>query len=356
MGYDLSVDIILYYSWKNRPINDDTIGNTAMITKLSVSNFKSVRQLDIDCKKVNLFIGEPNTGKSNILEALGCLSWLGQSPNIPLNDSIRFETMPNLFYDQLVDQDIIVKASTLDKSYPKLDVALKHHESKFLFMERGKPFRVVTHEGKWEEGPMISTKMAKIRIFRFKSLAKFDDKETGSLKPPNGTNLFTVVSGAEVLRRLMKEFFEKYGLKLVARIHERTFELQKEVNGWVSAIPYTLASDTLRRIIFYTVAIASNTDSVLVFEEPESNAFPYYTKYLGEQIGSDETNQFFIATHNPYLLSAVIEKSSKEDIQVFITYFKDFQTYVKPLTPDQVVELMEADPFFNLEHFIEAKE
>jgi len=117
--------------------------------------------------------------------------------------------------------------------------------------------------------------------------------------------------------------------------------------------PYTLTSDTLRRIVFYTVAIASNKDSVLVFEEPESNAFPYYTKYLGERIALDQTNQFFIATHNPYLLSAIIEKARKEDVQVFITYFKDFKTRVKPLTANQLSELMEADPFFNMDRFTE---
>jgi AAA15 family ATPase/GTPase len=220
-------------------------------------------------------------------------------------------------------------------------------------VERGKPFRVVTHEGEWSEIGTMSTKMARIKLYRFKNLAKFDDNEPGSLKPPYGTNLFTVVSGAQALRNMMKEFFEKYDLKLVARQHEKTFELQKEVEGWVSLIPYTLASDTLRRIIFYTVAIASNKDSVLVFEEPESNAFPYYTKYLGERIALDQTNQFFIATHNPYLLSAIIEKTHKKDFQVFITYLKDFQTQVIPLTTRQVAELMEADPFFNLDRFIE---
>ena len=77
------------------------------------------------------------------------------------------------------------------------------------------------------------------------------------------------------------------------------------------------------------------------------------SKYLGERIALDKTNQFFIATHNPYLLSAIIEKSRKEDVQVFITYFKDFQTRVKPLNTDQLSELMEADPFFNLDRFIE---
>ena len=324
-----------------------------MITKLNISNFKSVRQLNIECKKVNLFIGEPNTGKSNILEALGVLAWLGQSSDIHLSDNVRFQTMPNLFYDQLLDHDIVIEASTSDKSYPKLDVALKLADSKFLFVERDKPFRVVTYEGEWCEIGTISTKMAGIKLFRFKNLVKYDDKESGSLKPPNGKNLFSVVSGAEALRDIMMEFFDNYGLKLVARLHEKTFELQKEIDGWVTAIPYTLASDTLRRIIFYTVAIASNKDSVLVFEEPESHAFPYYTKYLGERIALDQTNQFFIATHNPYLLSAIIEKTRKEDVQVFITTFKDFQTHVKPLSPDQVAELMEADPFFNLDRFIE---
>ena len=107
----------------------------------------------------------------------------------------------------------------------------------------------------------------------------------------------------------MEEFFQKYGLKLVMKPNERVFELVKQTRSAHSlAYPYALASDTLRRIIFYMVAMVSNKDSVLVFEEPESNAFPYYTKYLGERIALDETNQFFIATHNPYLLSAIVEK------------------------------------------------
>ncbi len=79
-----------------------------MITKLSIANFKSVRQLDIDCKKVNLFIGEPNTGKSNILEALGLLSWSGRPAQSPLGDYVRFQAMQNLFYDQLLDREIAI--------------------------------------------------------------------------------------------------------------------------------------------------------------------------------------------------------------------------------------------------------
>ena len=44
--------------------------------KLTVENFKSIRRLELECRRVNIFIGEPNTGKSNILEALGLLSFM----------------------------------------------------------------------------------------------------------------------------------------------------------------------------------------------------------------------------------------------------------------------------------------
>ena len=45
-----------------------------MIKTLEIKNFKSIKHLQLDCKRVNLFIGKPNTGKSNILESAGLFS------------------------------------------------------------------------------------------------------------------------------------------------------------------------------------------------------------------------------------------------------------------------------------------
>ena len=82
-----------------------------MIQKLSVKNFKSVKELEIDCRRVNLLIGEPNTGKSNILEALGLLSWGGHYNHHLYHDHhlreyVRFQSMQNLFYDGFLDKPI----------------------------------------------------------------------------------------------------------------------------------------------------------------------------------------------------------------------------------------------------------
>jgi hypothetical protein len=324
-----------------------------MITKLSISNFKSIRQLDIDCKKVNLFIGEPNTGKSNILESLGLLSWSARSTEGPLGDYVRLQLTQNLFYDQLLDDDIrILLSLSPGKPDTRLYVRFRNDCFELLSQPTSGAFASVNYQGNLSNGNEYP-ETSGIKFFRFKNLPKYNDGTPGGLKPPNGINLFSVVFSSEVLRETMKEFFRKYGLKLVLKPQEKVFELQKQTDDLVFSFPYALTSDTLQRIIFYTVAMVSNKDSVLVFEEPESNAFPYYTKYLGERIALDETNQFFIATHNPYLLSAIVEKGRKEDVQVFITYFKDYQTKVKPLTSDEVSELMEADPFFNLDRFIE---
>lgn len=325
-----------------------------MITKLSISNFKSVRQLEIECKKVNLFIGEPNTGKSNIIESLALMSWLAR-PNQILGDYVRFQSAQNLFYDQLVDRDIHMSLS-LSSEKPDLRLHGRFVNNRFEFQNHPSGALVTMDYQGHFTGGNAHQKTGDIKFFRYRTLPSYADPSPGDLKPPDGANLFSVVFGSENLRDTMKEFFRKYGLRLMLKPQERVFEIQKQVDDLVFSYPYNLTSDTLRRVIFYTVAIASNEDSVLVFEEPESNAFPYYTKYLGERIALDQTNQFFIATHNPYLLSAIIEKGRKEDVRVFITYFKDFQTHVKPLTPDEVAELMEADPFFNLDRFIEAEE
>ena len=65
-------------------------------------------------------------------------------------------------------------------------------------------------------------------------------------------------------------------------------------------------------MVFYMAAIESNRNATLVFEEPEAHAFPYYIKHLAECIALDENkNQYFIATHNPYLLTAIWEKSQR---------------------------------------------
>ena len=158
-----------------------------------------------------------------------------------------------------------------------------------------------------------------------------------------------------VLAGLFNEIVKEFGFKLVFELPGAKIKLQKEIDDVIILHPYFLLSDTLQRIIFYTVAIETNQNSTLIFEEPESNAFPFYTKELAEKIADDRSNQYFMSTHNPYFLIPLISKAPKNEIGVFITYFEDYQTKVKSLNQKEIEEVLalETDIFFNLDRFLE---
>lgn len=88
-----------------------------MISHLKIKNFKSIRDLSLDCKRVNVFIGEPNTGKSNILESLGILSfnyhgYYGDDAK----RFVRFGNTSNLSYDEILDEEIEIHCDSTSLS------------------------------------------------------------------------------------------------------------------------------------------------------------------------------------------------------------------------------------------------
>ncbi len=321
-----------------------------MITQLSIERFKSIRQLNIACGRVNLFIGEPNTGKSNILEALGMLSWLGRC-NEKLKNFVRFELTQQLFYDNLTDEPISIEC----QGKPSARLTVKFEKERFHFWLGGQNIGSLDYVGNFSWSPHRASEISAIKLYRYRALEKFESAEPGALIPPHGTNLFSVVYASKALREWVIELFRPYGLAAVFKPHERAIELQKQQDGVVISYPLSTASDTLRRMLFYNVAMESNKDAVLVFEEPEAHAFPYYTKHLGERIAADSSNQYFIATHNPYLLVAVLEKAKKEEVNVFGTQYRDYETKVAALTEDQISRLLDADPFLGLKGVLEAE-
>jgi len=326
-----------------------------MITQLKIERFKSVRQLELNCRRVNLFIGAPNTGKSNILEALGMLSWLGW-PGGNLKSYVRFQLTQNLFYDHLTDEPLRIEC----KGEPSTALTVKFKKEHFQFfatsVQFNQPTQVATFD--YRGNGSVSRRLTEalpVKFYRYQHLEKYESAEPGALIPPHGTNLFSVVFGSKALREWVVELFRPYGLAVVLKPHERAIELQKQQDGVVIGYPFGMSSDTLQRMLFYNVAMESNKDAVLVFEEPEAHAFPYYTKHLGERIAADASNQYFIATHNPYLLVAVLEKAKKEEVHVFATQYRDYETKVTPLTEDQICRLLDADPFLGLKGVLEAE-
>ena len=328
-----------------------------MIKTLTIRNFKSVKQLKLDCGEINLFIGEPNTGKSNILEALGLLSWCGFLSS-PLKDYVRFSVVQDLFYDGIPDVPVVIEVEGDVPVRLSVDLADGRFHLRRSYQEKGE--KVVLEDLQLDHTGMLRTlvpehspKFRVFKYFKFRTANKFIDQEPEYLKPPFGTNLFSVVMSRRKLRQKMGELYKNTGLRLVLKPQEYTFELQKTLDDIAFSYPYSTTSETLRRMAFYRIAIESNKNSVLIFEDPAASMFPSYAERLGNSIAADRENQYFIATHNLYLIRSILEKTNSEDIRIFVTYSENFETRTKVLGANKLHELTDLDPFFNIGHFLD---
>lgn len=139
-------------------------------------------------------------------------------------------------------------------------------------------------------------------------------------------------------------------------MHSSEILVSKIVDDVLFSYPFQAVSETLRRITFLKAALETNTDAILILDEPEANTFPFYTKYLAERIALDETNQFFLTTHNPYVLMSIIEKTPAADLAVYVTRMRDYRTEVRLLSGEELVEALDLgmDLFLNLERYFEA--
>jgi len=308
-----------------------------MVKHVSIQNFKSIKSLEFEARRVNVFIGEPNTGKSNILEALGVFT-----PNIDWREIIRYEREENIFSESDSTEKILINVDDL-RSEMWMDNKLVSHLISIIGWKIIGNITDLLVEP--EEEDLI------FRFYRFQIPDSFKANGLKYLQPPNGENLFSILLSNQKLRERVSEILAQKGLKLNIRMGERTLEAVREKDGLLLSYPYKTISDTLQRIVFYLAAIETNKDAVLLFEEPEANTFPYYTKQLAERIAADESNQYFLVTHNPYFLNSLVQQTRIEDLNVFVTYMEDYQTKVRPLSEDDFSKILDLDKevFYNLD-------
>ena len=328
-----------------------------MIKSLEVKNFKSIKHLKLNCKRVNIFIGKPNTGKSNILESIGILSLFSFGKYYNIKNFVRFENVNDLFYDGELHEKIEI----ITKGEKKiLGGILQFENGRFIgsvLTERmGKKSQFTSLDlGYKGEGSFGNIDiLSPFKFYRFEFRNDFSIQQFDFLLPPDGENLLFLLQINRDLKKLVSDIFNEYGVKIVLKPQEYKIDVQKEIEGVIISYPYSTISDTLQRIIFYIAAIETNKNSVIVLEEPESHSFPYYTKFLAERIARDERNQYFISTHNPYFLLSVLEKTPEDQVEIFITYFQDYQTKVKPLNKEEKEKILhyEMDAFFNIESLL----
>ncbi|MEO8148599.1 MAG: AAA family ATPase [Bacteroidia bacterium] len=362
------------------------------ITNLTIKHFKSIENITLNPKRINVFIGKPNVGKSNVLEALSmfCLPYglenTGGKYEIR-EDFIRYEIMKDFYRFSDVTKDIemitnvgsliirqnrnlfsLVIGKNIDEEINELiktasgntnsliqNLSDYKSESNNGFLN---PFYLdVSMEGNVGNAFDFNFYQTFIKRYDFKRFTSAHEEKlspfTGFLNIPNGTNLFALIQTHPKIREIANDYFSEYKLDFVLRHRENSFEIQRRYEGSVDTVPFSSTADTLQRMIFYKAAILSNEDSVLLFEEPESHTFPKYIDDLGELICESKTNQFFISTHSPYLIQSLLKSDKQDELAIFVLDYENYMTIARMLSDDEIQQIYDegVDVFFNLNVF-----
>jgi AAA15 family ATPase/GTPase len=332
------------------------------INYIHINNFKSIQDLKLeDCRRINLFIGYPNVGKSNVLEALGLFSvpYLNEGDNI--NKFIRVENKNELIYkaknDTFFVQTNLEQITVGINNYTNL--AIYHNKDKkelFYHFSKELNYQEIENITPMKDGDIESN----IKRYIFKTKNNWKSTGDSQLLPPFGENIIDTLSynqNVSDVKLWIKQELKRNNLELVLDKTTNSLKVQERLNeDEVYSLPYSSLSDTLQRIIFYKTAIASNKNSVLLFEEPEAHAFPPYIQTVMQDIIDAENNQFFIVTHSPLVVNAFLEyEKLRKETSIYLFDFKDNQTTAKRLSDEEMDEVYDygVDLFFNLESFLE---
>ena len=348
------------------------------IDNIEIKNFKSIRHQKIEgCKRINVFIGYPNVGKSNILEALSIFAVLGNE--FDLSNLIRFEKLTTFFYNG----EISKKAEVVINNYNRYFIELLGNFLRFTYefdyaklgfdlldtnqdssREKVSSFEINESSSKifnFEERKKHEKNLPEIKRYEFANKIQFETGQYLSLKYPYGNNIFDIISTNEKLLSEMTELFKSYQLELFYDSRSQEFQILKRIGIKGFTVPYNLVADTLKRLIFYKAAILSNKDSVLLFEEPESHMFPPYIAKLTTDIIFDENNnQFFIATHSPFVLNDLMDNLKSDELAIYIVSYKKEtgETIIDRMSDEDIHEAYQFgyDFFMNIDKFISQKQ
>ena len=334
------------------------------INNIEISNFKSIKHLKInDCNRINVFIGMPNAGKSNILEALGLFGALDEN----IDPLLRYNKNDELFFEGDVLAAISIKINNIsleiiDSKIKKINFLFSKNEHIPTKMGFNKELLYGFRNLNENDLKIISEKkFLELKYLNFNK--QFELKESFNQKEAKHIsghdNLGYLIAREPKLREEIKNIFDNNNLKFLIEKNTEEIKIFKEYqDGTVFILPYNMIADTLQRLIFYKAAIMSNQNSVLLFEEPEAHCFePYILEFTNSVKNDENDNQFFIVTHSDFIIQEFLrDEESKKDTNIYLVNNVNGETKLKLLDKNKNEDVYELgmNPFFNFENLWEA--
>lgn len=323
------------------------------IGNVNIKNFKSVENATLtECRRINVLIGRPNVGKSNILEALALFDvpYMINSKNKSLKNILRIDNTADLFYNGL-------SATPVEVTTDEAKLVVNRETSNGLTINISYRNEIA----RYTFSPLLNL-VTKKEPLKFPDIVAYffpkhfvpESSNVGFLLPPSGGNLMEIVAKLPELKSNLAELFHGYGLKMMFDSGSQQIKAMRENGLDMYLVPFNSLADSLQRLIFYKSAIDSNSNKVICFEEPEAHTFPPYISNIVNNIIDSKDNQFFITTHSPYVMNTLLESAGK-DLAVYVVDMINNTTVVQRLSEQQLQDAYDngMDMFYNLEAFLD---
>jgi hypothetical protein len=283
------------------------------LKQIEIVRYKNLKNVTIDLKRFNVFIGEPGVGKSAILETFALWQLFIAKQTLSDDLVLKIKRWAELGGTRIIyhDADSSIELKILDVGKYYL---VQYGKSPEAFLPRDK--LNILWVGNYEE--LIRPRLA---YYKFGEptipLVKLD-----YVVPPFGYNMDYLLRRNERLRDIAKN----YGYR-----------------G-----KYDILPEPIRRYLFYLAITETNKNASIAIDDMTCLYQPL-TKIVAEHIADDKDNQYLISTYDEVALMSLVEKSPAADLNVYVV--KDG---VKRADPEKILDLS-CDVYFNLDRILFAE-
>jgi hypothetical protein len=273
------------------------------LRSLQIRNYKTIEDLELDLRRVNIFIGPPSSGKTAILEAIGLLGeyydrrpLAEHVPPVHPGEAFRDPSRP-------------IEISVVRTDIPPYDVRQTltfRHVANYVIAER---------DGDWTSAVLGRDESVRCWL---KHEPFTDEVRFAYVDARLITEEIEVLVGKRVL---LRETMIRYGKDRVERLPE-----------------------SVRRYVTYLAVIDEVKDGVIAIDNFTCNYQPL-TKRVAEKIARSSA-QFLIETYDPQAVLTLTEKTNADDLNIYLVHRKSGKTSAEKIDPEEVLELG-SDLFFN---------
>ncbi|MEM5830100.1 MAG: AAA family ATPase [Candidatus Aenigmatarchaeota archaeon] len=342
-----------------------------MKLELLIKNFKSIKEIKAELAEVNILIGPPNAGKSNILEAIH-LYGIPARANFIGSEYVKyfdfkvirgFETNNfSIFRDNDYSNIIELKIGNKDL----LRISYSKDKNNIIFNDDVSLERITT------ELTILYRYENFIKNFRGE---KYKYGYFNKFLLPNFGNLETIL--ARNVKNIIKKInnnIKKYNVLIAKYGTSNDKALIFTYTGSETPIIYPIPIDEIENIaqsiqyfILFSTALYSlenfgevirdeDINIVALFEEPDAHMFPILIEEFIDILKEVEHLNVIITTHNPHTLIRSIDKIPKDKIKTFVVHREEGYTNMTEIDIDKLrdiyIEVGDTEIIRNIENYM----